>query len=69
VVLSEQGVLAGGAGASVAADVEARPRRGTRWLQAAVQALPALSLVERAWDRRWMTRPADPNEAELRFCG
>jgi arabinofuranosyltransferase len=53
--LSEQGVLVGGAGVSVVTDVEARPRRGTRWVQAAVLALPALILVERAWGRRWMT--------------
>jgi arabinofuranosyltransferase len=53
--LSEQGVLVGGAGAAVVADAEAQPRRWTRWVQAALLALPALILVERAWGRRWMT--------------
>jgi arabinofuranosyltransferase len=53
--LSEQGVLVGGAGASAVADVEVQPRRGTRWVQAFVLALPALIVVERAWGRRWMT--------------
>ena len=57
--MSEQGVLEAGA-TDPPSDLRSARRRvaaptAGRWVQAAVLALPALVLVERAWDRRWMT--------------